>query len=81
MLDAGDQPVGNAGSALGKQDANSRPLMDVLLARRSRRFAFGSTLQGSALAYHSDSAPVPLSIDEEAILAFASIAPIERLWA
>jgi len=61
-----------AGSAVGMQDVNARPLVDVLLERRSRRFALGSSLYGSALAYTSESAPVPLSLDEEAILAFAA---------
>jgi hypothetical protein len=47
-------------------------LIDTFLTRRSRRFALGSNLHGSALAYRSESPPVPLSIDEQAILAFAA---------
>ena len=47
-------------------------LIDTFLTRRSRRFALGSHLHGSALAFESQSPPVPLSLDEEAILAFAA---------
>ena len=47
-------------------------LIDTLLTRRSRRFAMGSQLYGSALAYDSEVAAVPLSVEEEAILVFAA---------
>ena len=47
-------------------------LIDIFITRRSRRFALGSELYGSALAFRSASPAVPLTIDEEAILAFAS---------
>jgi hypothetical protein len=47
-------------------------LIDTFLTRRSRRFALGSDLYGSSLAFRSASPAVPLSIDEEAILAFAA---------
>ncbi len=46
-------------------------LIDTLLTRRSRRFALGNDLYGSALAYKSLANPLPLTIDEEAILVFA----------
>ena len=48
------------------------PLVDALLARRSRRFGYGMRLNGGPLAYDSAHPPVPLSEDEEAGLAFAA---------
>jgi hypothetical protein len=53
-------------------DGWSPLLIDTLLTRRSRRFALGDELYGSALAYKSQADPLPLTIDEEAILAFAA---------
>jgi len=47
-------------------------LLDALLARRSRRFAKGMRLNGGPLAYKSSHEPSPLSLVEEAILAFAA---------
>lgn len=47
------------------------PLLDAMLRRRSRRFALGNDLRGGAFSYTSQQAAVPLSNDEEAILAFA----------
>jgi hypothetical protein len=47
-------------------------LLDALLARRSRRFAKGMRLNGGPLAYESTHGPSPLSLVEEAILAFAA---------
>ncbi len=46
-------------------------LIDAIVHRRSRRFAIGNHLEGGPLAYKSEHAPVPLSREEEAILAFA----------
>ena len=48
------------------------PLLDALIARRSRRFGKGMRLNGGPLAYASTAAPAPLSFDEEAALAFAA---------
>jgi hypothetical protein len=48
------------------------PLLDALINRRSRRFAAGSRLNGGPLAYASVEAPQPLSLAEEAALAFAA---------
>jgi hypothetical protein len=48
------------------------PLVDALIMRRSRRFAKGLRLNGGPLAYASAQAPEPLSMDEEAALAFAA---------
>jgi hypothetical protein len=47
-------------------------LVDALTMRRSRRFAKGLRLNGGPLAYASACAPQPLSMDEEAALAFAA---------
>ena len=46
-------------------------LLDALISRRSRRFAKGMSLNGGPLAYESAKAPEPLSLEEEAALAFA----------
>src|SRR5579859_2549763 len=47
-------------------------LLDALLARRSRRFGKGMRLNGGPLAYASAQEPAPLSLAEEAVLAFAA---------
>src|SRR5437868_12197693 len=47
-------------------------LLDALLARRSRRFGKGMRLNGGPLAYESAHEPEPLSMAEEAALAFAA---------
>src|SRR5437660_115656 len=47
-------------------------LLDALLARRSRRFGKGMRLNGGPLAYKSSHEPSPLSLVEEAALAFAA---------
>ena len=47
------------------------PLLDALLHRRSRRFAPGLQL-AAPLEYRSDAAPQPLTLEEEAALAFAA---------
>jgi hypothetical protein len=47
------------------------PLLDALIERRSRRFGEGMRLNGGPLAYNSTHAPQPLSLEEEAALAFA----------
>jgi hypothetical protein len=48
------------------------PLLQALLARRSRRFGRGMTLNGGPLAYVSAHPPLSLSEEEEAALAFAA---------
>ncbi len=48
------------------------PLLAALLERRSRRFGKGMCLNGGPLAYASTVAPQPLSLAEEAALAFAA---------
>jgi hypothetical protein len=47
-------------------------LLDALLARRSHRFGKGMRLNGGPLAYESAQKPEPLSLAEEAALAFAA---------
>jgi hypothetical protein len=50
----------------------SYPLLDALIGRRSRRFAPGMTLDGGPLTYASERQPAPLTLDEQAALAFAA---------
>jgi hypothetical protein len=57
--------------ASGPETAATFSLIDAMTRRRSRRFALGNKLQGGAFSFESQSPPVPLSLDEEAILAFA----------
>jgi len=47
-------------------------LFEVLLNRRSRRLGLGMTIPAGPLRYKSPHAPVPLTEDEEAALAFAA---------
>src|SRR5687768_13319159 len=62
---------GDRRHAVGHEMLKAYPLVDALVRRRSRRFALGSRLHGSALSYASAADPVPLSHEEEAVLAFA----------
>lgn len=48
------------------------PLLDAMLNRRSRRFGKGMELKGGPLEYASAHVPEPLSMEEEAALAFAA---------
>ena len=52
--------------------ATTYPLLDALLNRRSRRFGAGMRLNGGPLAYQSARLPQPLSLSEQAALAFAA---------
>jgi hypothetical protein len=62
----------SVGKAQGKGSRlKSYLLLDALISRRSRRFAKGMSLNGGPLAYESAKAPEPLSLEEEAALAFA----------
>ena len=47
------------------------PLLKALIERRSQRFGDGMSLNGGPLAYDSARVPRPLSLEEEAALAFA----------
>lgn len=48
------------------------PLLEALIRRRSRRFGRGFRLNGGPLAYESKLPPQPLTLVEEATLAFAA---------
>ncbi|TAK14951.1 MAG: hypothetical protein EPO35_08815 [Acidobacteria bacterium] len=48
------------------------PLLSALIGRRSSRFAKGITMHEGPLAYASTTGPDPLTIEEEAALAFAA---------
>jgi hypothetical protein len=48
------------------------PLLQAMIERRSRRFAMGMTLDGGPLAYRSTRTPQPLTLPEEAAMAFAA---------
>lgn len=47
-------------------------LLEILSGRRSRRFGLGMTMEAGPLAYTSGKPGVPLSEEEEALLAFAA---------
>jgi hypothetical protein len=74
-----DPPTKGTGSR-GLDDVEAARLLDIMTRRRSRRFALGNNLQGGAFSYKSDAAPVPLSEDEEAILAFAGSGITGRVY-
>lgn len=48
------------------------PLFDALIRRRSRRFGRGMRLNGGPLAHRSAHQPQPLTLEEQAALAFAA---------
>src|ERR1051325_11246738 len=48
------------------------PLIDALIKRRSRRFGTGMRLENNPLAFASVVRPQPLTLEEEALLAFAA---------
>lgn len=53
------------------EKAFSFPALDAIFTRRARRFALGATMTGP-LAFRSRKEPVPLAIEEEAILVAAA---------
>jgi hypothetical protein len=53
-------------------------LLDAPSGRRSRRFAPGMHRNGGRLAYSSKRSPEPLTVDEQAALAFAAGSPAMR---
>ena len=75
-----DPPSSASPEATGLRDVEAARLLDVMTRRRSRRFALGNKLQGGAFSYESRSSPVPLSLDEEAILAFAGSGITGRVY-
>jgi hypothetical protein len=58
-------------SGEGRSRETLRGLLEVLRERRSRRFGLGMRMASGPLAYESRHAGVPLSEEEEALLAFA----------
>lgn len=66
------QGVSSSSPHTDTHDFARYPLLDALLRRRSRRFAPGMHLNGGPLAYASTQPPQPLSLEEEAALAFAA---------
>src|SRR5215210_6032023 len=50
----------------------TRALLQILRGRRTRRFGLGMHMASGPMAYRSPHAPVRLTEDEEAILAFAA---------
>jgi hypothetical protein len=63
--------VATTAASPGAQHVLAYPLLDAMARRRSRRFALGDRLQAGALSFTSAAPPVPLGIEEEAVLAFA----------
>lgn len=59
------------GAAAGDR-LSSYPPLDALIQRRSRRFGKGMKLNGGPLTFESQQPVHPLSVDEEAALAFAA---------
>ena len=68
------------GALPGPEALAGYPLLEAMTHRRARRFALGSHLQGGALSYQSAAAPVPLALDEEAVLAFAGAGVTGRVF-
>jgi hypothetical protein len=70
-----EPPGRSEGPSASRREADERmaryPLLAALIERRSRRFGHGMNLNGGPLAYDSASAPLPLTLEEEAALAFA----------
>jgi hypothetical protein len=61
------------GSELHARESVARyPLFDALLNRRSRRFGRGMRLNGGPLAFTSELQSEPLTLDQQAALAFAA---------
>jgi hypothetical protein len=54
------------------QAFDETPLIDAIIKRRSRRFALGGNLEGGPLDFQSSHAPVALTLEEEAVIAFAA---------
>jgi hypothetical protein len=66
------EPMASPGDPGPEPRAWTYPLLDALTFRRSRRFAAGMKMNGGSLAYESLRPPQPLTLEEEAALAFAA---------
>jgi hypothetical protein len=62
----------NPDNAPSMDGLSSFPLLTALLQRRSRRFGSGFTMNKGPLGFTSDRTPAPLSVEEQAALAFAA---------
>jgi hypothetical protein len=71
-MDALMKTIQDGASSSSIEKAAAYPLMHALLARRSRRFGKGMRLDGGPLSFASEQRPQPLSLEEEAVLAFAA---------
>lgn len=65
-------PTTSMGGSERQTRFSSYSLLDALTYRRSRRFAAGMKLNGGPLAFESSRSPQPLTIEQEAALAFAA---------
>jgi hypothetical protein len=65
------EPSGDVAAWISEQ-LNDYRLLDALRERRSRRFGRGMHIPGGFFAYESQQAPQPLTLHEEAALAFAA---------
>ncbi len=54
------------------EEAWSVPLFDAIFTRRSRRFGLGMEIKRGPNAYKSEAEPIPLSLEEEALLSMAA---------
>ena len=77
---ADEARTGQGGAPTGPEALASYSLIEAMTRRRSRRFALGNHLQGGSFSYRSDAAAVPLSVDEEAVLAFAGSGVTGRVF-
>jgi hypothetical protein len=69
---AAARPAGRQPEAPASEQVAAYPLLRALIERRSRRFGTGMRLNGGPLRYDSASRPEPLTLEEEAALAFAA---------
>jgi hypothetical protein len=60
-------------SAIAK--AYNYPLFEAIIRRRTRRFGLGFEIDGGALQYKSEKAPLPLSRKETGLLCYAGAGP------
>ncbi len=54
------------------EEAWNVPLYEAIFTRRSRRFGLGMEIQHGPNAYKSEAEPIPLSLEEEAMLSMAA---------
>ena len=74
-----DPPTRTTGPT-GLKDIETAGLLDIMTRRRARRFALGNNLQGGDFSYKSTESPVPLTLDEQAILVWAGAGVTGRVF-